>query len=188
MIDFTEGSQMRTNASGSPKTEKPNIIPHGQEKKMLDEKGHIQCEIEELKIEMQKHIDALKNCTKLVEKNNEKLKKLKMEKENNSTEMTVEELQSKNWYVNMREFIYPKLEVIDENTVRIEGVEYKKVEKPKPSTLLDIIRDWNDDEDDPPCEVLVDMISDWLPDKFQSYQGYGEGWNDCLDEIKENLK
>jgi hypothetical protein len=30
MIDFTEGSQMRTNASGSPKTQKPNIIPKGQ--------------------------------------------------------------------------------------------------------------------------------------------------------------
>lgn len=29
MIDFTESSQMRTNA-GSPKTEKPNIIPKGQ--------------------------------------------------------------------------------------------------------------------------------------------------------------
>lgn len=79
-------------------------------------------------------------------------------------------------------------ETIDENTVRIDGVEYKKVETPKPSTLLDIIRDWNDDEDDPPCEVLADMIADWLPDRFQSYQGYGEGWNDCLDEIKENLR
>jgi len=30
MIDFTEGSRMRTNASGSPKTQKPNIIPKGQ--------------------------------------------------------------------------------------------------------------------------------------------------------------
>jgi len=30
MIEFTEGSRMRTNASGSPKTEKPNIIPKGQ--------------------------------------------------------------------------------------------------------------------------------------------------------------
>lgn len=116
---------------------KPLIIPHGQEKKMLDEKGHIQCEIEELKIEMQKHIDALKNCTKLVEKNNEKLRKLKMEKENNSTEMTVEELQSKNWYVNMSEISHFIRE--DENTVRIEGVEYKKVEKPKSPTLYDTL-------------------------------------------------
>jgi hypothetical protein len=30
MIEFTEGSRMRTNAYGSPKTEKPNIIPKGQ--------------------------------------------------------------------------------------------------------------------------------------------------------------
>jgi len=30
MTDFTEGSRMRTNASGSPKTQKPNIIPKGQ--------------------------------------------------------------------------------------------------------------------------------------------------------------
>jgi hypothetical protein len=34
MIDFTEGSRMKTNASGSPKTQKPNIIPKGQ---MTDE-------------------------------------------------------------------------------------------------------------------------------------------------------
>ena len=34
MTDFTEGSRMKTNASGSPKTQKPNIIPKGQ---MTDE-------------------------------------------------------------------------------------------------------------------------------------------------------
>jgi hypothetical protein len=34
---------------------------------------------------------------------------------------------------------YPMLEVIDENTVKIEGVEYKKVEKEKPQTLYDAL-------------------------------------------------
>jgi len=56
----------------------------------------------------------------------------------------LQKLQSKNWYVNMREFINPQLEVVDENTVKIEGVEYKKVEKPKAPTLYDEVEP-NDD-------------------------------------------
>ncbi len=38
MIEFTEGSRMRTNA-GSPKTEKPNIIPKGQNERQNQRKS-----------------------------------------------------------------------------------------------------------------------------------------------------
>jgi hypothetical protein len=103
------------------------------------EEQHIQCEIEELKIEMQRHMDALKNCTKLVKKNNEKLRKLKQMKEE------VNKLQNNNWKIQMKNARYPMLEVIDENTVRIEGVKYQKVGTPRPKTLYDALKEKHGD-------------------------------------------
>jgi len=48
-----------------------------------------------------------------------------------------------NWRVLMQNADYPMLEVIDENTVRIEGVKYQKVDEvkplPKPQTLYDAL-------------------------------------------------
>lgn len=84
---------------------------------------------------------------------------------------------------------YPEeFKIIDSNTIEINGVKYQKVEELKPQTLLDIIREWNDDDDNPPCEVLVDMIADWLPNSYQSYSIHNEGWNECLNSIRERLK
>ena len=127
----------------------------------MTEEQHIQCEIEELKIEMQRHRDAIQNCIKLLKKNNEKLRKLKMEKKSNSTEMTIDEMvemsyrqagydeetiqkrKANNWRVEVQNANYPMLEVIDENTVKIEGVKYQKVDEvkplPKPPTLYDAL-------------------------------------------------
>jgi len=65
-------------------------------------------------------------------------------------------------------------------------------EKPKPQTLLEIIRDWNDDEDDPPCEVLVDMIVDtWLlteEEPFSPMDKFADGWNSYREKLMKNLK
>lgn len=122
------------------------------------------------------------------------LSPIKEVKWNEATEMKqnelIDKLQNNNWKIQMKNARYPMLEVIDENTVKIEGVEYKKVEKPKPPTLLDIIRDWNDDDDDPPCEVLADMIADWFPPSKGNTEhiDYCLGWNDCLLHLKNNLK
>jgi hypothetical protein len=74
MIEFTEGSRMRTNASGSPKTEKPNIIPKGQ----------------------------MTNQTPC----------------------------------NYRTPTKYNVEYLDDKMVIVNGVQYQKVEEPKPQTLL----------------------------------------------------
>jgi hypothetical protein len=71
----------------------------------------------------------------------------------------------------------------------------KKIDKPKQETLYGIIREWNDDEDYPTCEELVDRIEEWLP-KEQSAAGSQnayvecsvEGFNDALQKIKRNLR
>ena len=40
----------------------------------------------------------------------------------------------------------------------------------------------------PTPEELLNTISGWLPVSYEPQGDYGEGWNDCLNEIKEKLK
>ena len=85
--------------------------------------------------------------------------------------------------------VYQKL---DEETIMIDGVKYQKVEEPKPQILKDIIREWwGDDETSSTCDELLDKIVGWLPDELEYEEdemGYNQGWNDCLNEIKKNLR
>jgi hypothetical protein len=74
MIDFTESSQMRTNA-GSPKTQKPNIIPKGQ-KPMLDEQGHLECEIKEIQLEIEQKAKAIGNLKGILERKEQQLREM----------------------------------------------------------------------------------------------------------------
>jgi hypothetical protein len=86
----------------------------------------------------------------------------------------------------MREFIYPQLEVVDENTVKIEGVEYKKIEKEKPQTLYDALLDDFDIQD---SEIICDNVSRWLPnDDPHDGEEYQLGWNACLEYLRKKLK
>jgi hypothetical protein len=165
---------------------------------MLDEQDDFVFEFQELQLEIEENSRTLDNLCNLLERNNEKLRTLKQMNdaqrntneavENKRKEHLVSDLQSKNWYVNMREFIYPQLEVVDENTVKIEGVEYKKVEKPKPQTLYDAL-----------CEkgniyanvsaTVCEIVKEWLPaEVIEDGEDYTNGWNDCIKHLKENLK
>jgi len=84
--------------------------------------------------------------------------------------------------------VYQKL---DEETIMIDGVKYQKVEEQKPQTLLEIIREWNDDDDNPPCEILVDMIERWMTQYECDYvvcAEYLQGYNALMETLKENLK
>ena len=68
-------------------------------------------------------------------------------------------------------------------------------EKDNPKTLLQIIREWCDDDNDPTCEELLNRISGWLP-KPQSASGSQnvyvecsvEGFNDCIRKMKSMLR
>jgi hypothetical protein len=73
--------------------------------------------------------------------------------------------------------------------IEIGGVKYQRVEPPKPQTLYEIIREWNDNEDYPTCEEFVSRIEEWLPtERFEDGEEYYIGWNDCLRQLKEKLK
>lgn len=55
----------------------------------------------------------------------------------------------------------------DDGFIEVDGVLYAKVEAdpvpPRPVTLLEIVRDWNDDDRDTTCLELVERIDEWLP-------------------------
>jgi hypothetical protein len=79
--------------------------------------------------------------------------------------------------------------LIEGDTATIMGVKYKRVEEPKPQTLREVIYEWKYDTSDSTCDVLVDMIEEWLPDELE-YDGeeYHLGWNDALRTIKDKLR
>ena len=86
--------------------------------------------------------------------------------------------------------VYQKL---DEETIMIDGVKYKRVEEPKkPETLYGIIADWwdeiflNNNEAAETIESLVDRIEkEWLPKEHDtnSYK-----WNECLKLMRQKLR
>jgi hypothetical protein len=154
---------------------------------MLDEQGHLECEMEELRLEIKDNAERIDKLCDILKRNNEKLRTLK---QMNTNEAVENKLLNKNWNVQVMNANYPMLEVVDENTVKIEGVEYKKVEKPKPQTLYEIIREWNDNEYCPTCEELVNRIgSEWLPnDDPHDGEEYQLGWNACLEYLRKKLK
>ncbi len=80
--------------------------------------------------------------------------------------------------------------LIEGDTATINGVKYKRVEEPKPPTLLGIVCEWCDDDNDLPCEELVNRIEQWLPGckKGVGLPEYHLGWNDALRTIKEKLR
>jgi len=80
--------------------------------------------------------------------------------------------------------------LIEGEYATINGVKYKRLEEPKPPTLLGIVCEWCDDDNDLPCEELVNRIEQWLPDEFEydDFDVYGRVWNDALRTIKEKLR
>jgi len=86
--------------------------------------------------------------------------------------------------------------LIEGDTATIMGVKYKRVES-ETKTLRDVVYDWWDDvfTEQTSINDLIDRIEVWLP-KEQSAQGSQnvyvecsvEGFNDCLNKIKQNLR
>jgi hypothetical protein len=82
--------------------------------------------------------------------------------------------------------VYQKL---DEETIMIDGVKYQKVEEPKPPTLYEMF--CKEQLEFVNREVICDIVERWLPDELEYEEdemGYNQGWNDCLNEIKKNLR
>jgi hypothetical protein len=62
-----------------------------------------------------------------------------------------------------------------------------EVSEPKSQTLYNRLYDELSYDFDS-CNDIVDLVEDWLPKTFQSYGEYQEGWNDCIEEIREKLR
>jgi hypothetical protein len=88
-----------------------------ENKTLMTEKEHLECEIQEYELEIEQKVKAIGNLKYILEKKEQQLKEM-----NDSTNR-LEELNC-----------FPK--VIDENTIVIDGVEYKKV---IPHTLYDTL-------------------------------------------------
>ena len=89
--------------------------------------------------------------------------------------------------------IDPSVILKDGDCIYFRGVKYQRVEKPKPTTLYDVIYEWY--HEDATIDYLITKIEEWLP-KEQSAAGSQnvyvectvEGFNDCLTKIKGMLR
>ena len=79
--------------------------------------------------------------------------------------------------------------LIEGDYATIQGVKYKRVEEPKPQTLYEVIRNLGYSVDR--RYEIVNAVEEWLPpERVESkYDAdYNAGWNDCLDELKKQLR
>jgi hypothetical protein len=96
----------------------------------------LECEMEELRLEIKENAERIDKLCDTLKQNNTKLRTLK---QMNTNEAVENKLLNNNWNVQVMNANYPMMEVVDENTVKIEGIEYKKVEKQKPQTLYNAL-------------------------------------------------
>jgi hypothetical protein len=66
------------------------------------------------------------------------------------------------------------------HNLNISAKEYQ----PKPTTLFANLDPYSNVDREHICSI----VEDWLPKTFQSYGEYQEGWNDCIEEIREKLR
>jgi len=82
----------------------------------------------------------------------------------------------------------PEVEYYDEQMVIVNGVQYQRVEPPKPQTLYEALCEKGSMYSSV-CDTVVEIVKEWLPDKvIEDGEEYSAGWNGCLQKIEENLK
>jgi hypothetical protein len=79
---------------------------------------------------------------------------------------------------------------IDSDVVIINGLEYKRVEEPKPESLYEVLINLGYHHS---CDEILDAVKEWLPDEIalDGLPGdaeYSSGWNDCLKVIGNRLR
>jgi len=82
----------------------------------------------------------------------------------------------------------PQVEYLDDKMVIVNGVQYQRVEPPKPQTLFDALYEKGGMYSSV-CDTVVKIVKEWLANtKFEDGADYNIGWNDCLQHLEENLK
>ena len=146
----------------------------------MNTQKNLECEIKELQLEIKSGKTTISTLQRILEQKEQQLKEM------NDTQ--------RNWKVETMNANYPMLEVIDENTVKIEGVEYKKVSKEKPQTLERIITECMIAYNNTVIVELMERILDRVEVEFFPKLGsiepplYNDGWEDCLKELKTRLR
>jgi hypothetical protein len=80
------------------------------------------------------------------------------------------------------------VEYLDDKMVIVNGIQYQRVEPPKPQTLYDALYEKGSMYSSV-CDTVVKIVKEWLPDEVEvDTKEYNAGWNDCLQKIKENIK
>ena len=156
---------------------------------MTDEQGNL--EWEELRLQIEQKAKEIGDIVNILERRRQKLKEINDTNkavENKRKENLISDLQSKNWYVNMREFMYPKVEVVDDEIVTINGVKYQRVEEPKPQTLYDALCEKHGRYSSV-CDTVCEIVKEWLPaEMIEDGEEYHYGWNACLKYLRERIK
>ena len=161
---------------------------------MITEKD-LECEMEELRLEIKENAERIDKLCNLLEQNNTKLRKIKEMNHRSpvkyNVEYLVEYLDDKTVIVNGVSYTKKEPTPIviqeDENTIVVAGVKYQRiVEEPKPQTLYNSISKL---EKPMFPDDVINTVRKWLPNtKFEDGTDYNIGWNDCLQHLENNLR
>jgi len=161
---------------------------------MITEKD-LECEMEELRLEIKENAERIDKLCNLLEQNNTKLRKIKEMNHRTpvkyNVEYLVEYLDDKTVIVNGVSYTKKEPTPIfiqeDKNTIVVAGVKYQRiVEEPKPQTLYNSISKL---EKPMFPDDVINTVRKWLPNtKFEDGEDYNIGWNDCLQHLENNLR
>ena len=134
----------------------------------------LECETEELRLEIKENAERIDKLCDILKRNNTKLRTLKQ-----MTNQTP---------CNHRTPPKYNVEYLDDKMVIVNGIQYQRVEPPKPQTLYDTLYEKGSMYSSV-CDTVVKIVTEWLPNtRFEDGADYNIGWNDCLQHLEENLK
>jgi hypothetical protein len=158
---------------------------------MTDEQEDLVFELQELQTEVEENSRTLDNFCNILERNNEKLRKLKQMNHRTPYKPEVQYYDEQMVIVNgvsyTRKEPTPIVIQEDENTIIVGGVKYQKIEDPKPQTLYDALCEKGGMYSSV-CDTVVEIVDEWLFDKDDDDDRYACGWNDCVEKLRLRLK
>jgi len=140
----------------------------------------LECEMEELRLEIKDNAERIDKLCNLLKQNNTKLRTLK-----GMTNQTP---------CNHRTPPKYNVEYLDDKMVIVNGIQYQRVEEQKPQTLERIITECMIAYNNTVIVELMERILDRVEVEFFPKLGsiepplYNDGWEDCLKELKTRLR